>query len=268
VAATTVSALYSEWSCVDGTAASQPCAGSTAQWRGLGCEAGSVASINFGSNGDPALTGGTLPGSIGDLTALTHISFAASAVTGAVPSSVGSISKLQLLRLSQNSLIGSLPTSIGCLKHLKELNVGANSLTGSLPSSLADLGRLTALNLEQNSLSGYLPPVCSVDMDTVSLNASGLRCYPSCMSSVPHLAAGTVLQGCPYGDTRGLCGMLAATNIKAWYCNPNGELPGSIFPCDAEWLGLSCANGAISVINGAGIGLTGTSICVSVCLFI
>ena len=109
---------------------------------------------------------GTIPGSLGDLAALTVLNLGRNDLTGSIPAELGDLAALTLLRLNSNDLTGSIPTELGQLSHLEVLSLAFNGsttddakvgLTGSIPTELGNLGSLTFLSLSTNSLSGTIP---------------------------------------------------------------------------------------------------------------
>ncbi len=75
---------------------------------------------------------------------------------GTLPPSIGNLSALQVLDLSYNQLSGSIPPALGDLASLASLNLKLNRLEGSLSPSLGKLFRLQTLDLSLNRLSGNL----------------------------------------------------------------------------------------------------------------
>ncbi|TXG49576.1 hypothetical protein EZV62_025451 [Acer yangbiense] len=65
-----------------------------------------------------------LPDSLGNLSALAHLSLYECKLQGAIPSSIGSLTKLVHLDISSNNFRGELPISIGNLGSLQHLKKG------------------------------------------------------------------------------------------------------------------------------------------------
>ncbi|KAK4487065.1 hypothetical protein RD792_006380 [Penstemon davidsonii] len=96
---------------------------------------------------------GTIPNSLGKLSALRVLVLANNNLSGSIPSSVGDLRKLELLDLSNNNLFGSIPSSLGDLRELEELDLSNNQL-GPIPSWLGNLSALKELYLGQLSNLG------------------------------------------------------------------------------------------------------------------
>ena len=163
-------------------------------WGQVACNSDlSVTQIVFGTN---FLVGGTLPTSIGSLTALTKLLLTYCSLTGIIPTSIGAMKSLDTLNLSGNKLTGIIPASIGGLSSLKSLNVGYNMLTGVIPSSFCDL-HLEYLALEPS-----------------------LTCYPGCLSSVTNLNTGglTVCTTAPTGNIHIYTYIYTIKQICCWFC--------------------------------------------------
>nr|KAJ3420416.1 hypothetical protein HK105_005694 [Polyrhizophydium stewartii] len=100
---------------------------------------------------------GSIPDSLGKLTALTALSLNNNQLSGPIPSSLGNLAQLQSLDLSGNQLSGEVPSSLGSLTSLTALGFGTNQLSGRIPSSLGNLVNLTRLFLDTNQFSGSVP---------------------------------------------------------------------------------------------------------------
>eukprot|EP01033_Poteriospumella_lacustris_P008041 gene8041-5788_t len=121
---------------------------------------------------------GTLPTSIGNLSALSVMNVAYNYLYGTIPSSILTPAALSALYLDNNRFSGSLPrgTATGCqrLQHYSTgnnkfariipttwtswyLNLSVNRIVGSLPYQLQSLGKLQTLDASENKLAGTLP---------------------------------------------------------------------------------------------------------------
>ena len=69
----------------------------------------------------------------------TSIGFPWNSLTGTIPASLGSLSALTDLQLHDNSLTGTVPASLGSLSALTVLLLYDNSLTGELPAAWCDI---------------------------------------------------------------------------------------------------------------------------------
>eukprot|EP00903_Cladosiphon_okamuranus_P018178 g16724.t2 len=103
------------------------------------------------------LLSGSIPGELGQLTALQRLFFATNQLTGSIPPELGRLAALQRLELLENKLTGSIPPALGQLAALIELDLSTNGLTGSIPPALGQLAALQRLKLLQNKLTGSIP---------------------------------------------------------------------------------------------------------------
>jgi len=77
--------------------------------------------------------------------------------SGSIPRTVGNLTALLVLNLSRNAFTGEIPAEIGRLSQVESLDLSWNHLTGEIPQSLASLTALEWLNLSYNDLSGSIP---------------------------------------------------------------------------------------------------------------
>ncbi|KAK6256127.1 Protein kinase domain - like 10 [Theobroma cacao] len=150
---------------------------------------------------------------------------------------IQNMTSLKEVWLQSNSFSGPLPDFSG-LKDLQSLSLRDNSFTGPVPISLVNLGSLKTVNLTNNLLQGPVPEFknsISVDM----VKDSNSFCLPSPGECDPRVTVLlTVVK--PMGYPQKLA--------ENWKGND---------PC-ADWLGITCGNGNITVVNFEKIGLTGT----------
>lgn len=104
---------------------------------------------------------GTLPSQIGNLTALTNLKSDYCRLTGTLPTSIGNLTALTLLNLRGNSLEGALPNQIGNLTELTKLYLDNNKFT-SLPTTIVSLTKLVTLNVYGNNISGAFPDITAI----------------------------------------------------------------------------------------------------------
>jgi Leucine-rich repeat (LRR) protein len=88
---------------------------------------------------------------------VTGLTLTANKLNGTIPSSLGNLTALVFLELDQNNLTGNIPSSLGNLTSLFEFYLDENNLSGTIPSSLGNLSQLTDFNLASNLLSGPVP---------------------------------------------------------------------------------------------------------------
>ena len=100
---------------------------------------------------------GTIPSEIGNLINLSQFEMSKGTVKGTIPSTIGLMTALKILSLRYNSLTGSIPTEIGGLTSLVTFDASDNKLSGSIPSTIGGLTTLVYLKLPLNSLAGTIP---------------------------------------------------------------------------------------------------------------
>ncbi|CAN8303486.1 unnamed protein product [Cochlearia groenlandica] len=100
---------------------------------------------------------GHIPSELASCKSLTLLNLAMNDLTGSLPPSLGNLTALQVIRLQQNRLTGEIPDEIKQLSNLLILNISFNSLSGSIPPSLSQLKKLSVMNLQGNNLSGTIP---------------------------------------------------------------------------------------------------------------
>jgi hypothetical protein len=149
------------------------------------------------------------------------------------------MTQLSQLWLHSNSFSGPLPDFSG-LTQLQDFSIRDNSFTGPVPASLVAIPSLKTVNLTNNLLQGPTPrfgPAVSVDnrADTNSfcLPDPGVNCDPRVTQLLD------VIQ--PMGYPKEFS--------NNWKYND---------PCSNGWMGITCINGNITVINLPKKGLTGT----------
>jgi Leucine-rich repeat (LRR) protein len=128
-------------------------------WKGVGCVcSGSptsrcrVKSISLNSN----RLIGTIPTSIGDLSALTLLSLSYNALRSSIPLSICRLVLLQTLILTTNVLDGSIPPCIGSMAKLEILYLAHNRFSGEIPDSMYSLNGVQGITLSDNLLSGTI----------------------------------------------------------------------------------------------------------------
>lgn len=105
------------------------------EWDRIGCSnISSVRRISEINLAGMNLTG-SVPQSIGQLTALVNVSLANNHLTGPLPN-FSNLTMLQRLHLQNNNLNGSVPDWLSELKYLKELFIENNSFSGVIPAQL------------------------------------------------------------------------------------------------------------------------------------
>jgi hypothetical protein len=101
---------------------------------------------------------GTLPSSIDNLQALTHLDLTSTTFNGTMPQFGLASQSLTYLFLADTTFdAGTIPDSYQALTDLVDLSLKASSRTGVIPSWLENLDRLVLLDLHLNSLIGTIP---------------------------------------------------------------------------------------------------------------
>jgi Leucine-rich repeat (LRR) protein len=139
--------------------------------------------------------------------------------------------------LHSNAFSGPLPEFSG-LKDLQSLSLRDNGFTGPVPMSLVNLKSLKIVNLTNNLLQGPMPEFSSEVAVDMSKDSNSF-CLPSpgaCDSRVDTLLLIVKSMGYPQKFA------------ENWKGND---------PC-ADWVGISCSNGNITIINFGKMGLTGS----------
>ena len=136
-------------------------------WYGLILNAdGCVEQINLPNNN----LVGTLPTTIGGLSALVRLNLHTNQLSGSIPTSIGNITTLEQIWLFSNQMTGTLPPEIGNLSNLTHLGLGLNQFTGGIPASCGNLSNLGFLALKGNNLSGCydvnLANICDAGTDS------------------------------------------------------------------------------------------------------
>ncbi|KAF1889786.1 hypothetical protein Lal_00025115 [Lupinus albus] len=138
--------------------------------------------------------------------------------------------------LQSNGFTGPLPDFSG-LKSLQVLSLRDNSFTGPVPSSLLSLKSLKVVNLTNNFLQGPMP-VFGTDVEVDMRKDSNSFCLPGpgeCDPRVQVLLSVVGLFGYPQRFA------------ENWKGND---------PCN-DWIGITCSDGNVTVVNFEKMGLTG-----------
>ncbi|KAJ3069387.1 hypothetical protein HDU98_007516 [Podochytrium sp. JEL0797] len=102
---------------------------------------------------------GSIPASLGSLSALSNLDFSGCALSGPIPSALGQLTALTNLNFAGNALTGGIPPALAQCTLLQNLDLSGNSLSGPIPAALAALTNLKSISLVGNSgLTGSLPP--------------------------------------------------------------------------------------------------------------
>ncbi|KAJ9172945.1 hypothetical protein P3X46_016130 [Hevea brasiliensis] len=150
---------------------------------------------------------------------------------------IQNMTSLKEVWLHSNEFTGPLPDFSG-LKDLQVLSIRDNSFTGPVPLSLMNLESLNVVNLTNNFFQGPIP-VFKISVSVDMTKDSNSFCLPSpgeCDSRVNTLLLIVKSMGYPQRFA------------QSWKGND---------PC-ADWIGITCTQGNITVVNFQKMGLTGT----------
>jgi Leucine-rich repeat (LRR) protein len=114
---------------------------------------------------------GPIPPELGNLTELTNLQLFENELTGTIPLSLCNLTKLTDLALSANNFTGTIPPKLAQLSHLAALDLGVNLFTGPFPNSFATTTTLITLVLQQNQFSGTLPGVLNSSVNMTEFTA-------------------------------------------------------------------------------------------------
>ncbi|XP_028414855.1 putative leucine-rich repeat-containing protein DDB_G0281931 [Dendronephthya gigantea] len=145
---------------------------------------------------------GTIPKTMGKLTALAHLNLAGNKFSGQVPKGLGKLNNLEVIDLSNNSLSGfeegfsfnssklalltvaqnkDFSTQLSCvfkilqsaINSLRRLDFGGCHLTGDIPHVMWSFMNLIEFNVKDNLLSGFLPLPRQNMLFLITLDFSG-----------------------------------------------------------------------------------------------
>ena len=108
---------------------------------------------------------GQVPGEMGLLLALSHLSLFNNNLVGQLPVQMMYLTDLKFMALESNALSGNVPDWIGGLTHMKFMALGGNKLTGTRICDLA------FFNMKQLKILKYT----NVDLTFTTHNFSILR---------------------------------------------------------------------------------------------
>ncbi|KAL7257091.1 hypothetical protein ACSBR1_010928 [Camellia fascicularis] len=103
------------------------------------------------------LLNGSIPLSIGNLTALTNLAISNNYLSGEIPDFWNDMPYLYYIDMSNNSLSGSIPNSIGSLNFLVFLFLSRNNLSGEVPFALKNCTAMETFDVGDNQISGHIP---------------------------------------------------------------------------------------------------------------
>jgi hypothetical protein len=116
---------------------------------------------------------------------------------------------------------------------------------GSIPNSFCSITALTALNISAQA-------------------AGALKCYPLCLTTAT-VTSGGAAASCPVNMEKGICGIVAATNIASlsnyskWSCNNAGYISSAVCVSgSAQWPGVGCSGTDVVDLTLDALGLSGS----------
>jgi Leucine-rich repeat (LRR) protein len=121
-------------------------------WFGVTVENGDVTSLYFQSNN----LVGSMPSSIGNLTALKVLNMRANSITGQIPTEWSTLVNLTDFEFSHTAVSGNLPTYFKNFPNLVWLSVISGNLTGDIPD-YSGLNNLRLFGLSGNFTPGPIP---------------------------------------------------------------------------------------------------------------
>jgi Leucine-rich repeat (LRR) protein len=98
---------------------------------------------------------GQLPGELGDLLDMDHLSLFDNEISGSFPDRMRYLADLDFLNVATNQMSGKLPTWINSWTQLEFLGLGDNQFTGPVPD-LSGLDYLIELAVDGNQLTGSI----------------------------------------------------------------------------------------------------------------
>ncbi|KAK3143303.1 hypothetical protein QOZ80_4AG0298700 [Eleusine coracana subsp. coracana] len=205
---------------------------------------------------------GAIPDSLGKMSSLQNLTLTYNSLVGPIPSSfngsalqnlelnnqqgetklsgpldvVATMTSLQTLWLHGNQFSGPIPDDIAACAALATLRLSNNMLVGLVPPGLAAIPHLTEVWLDNNKFLGPVPALKTANF-TFSGNGfcadkSGVACSPEVTALLQFLAQVEY----------------PATLLSTWTGNN---------PC-STWLGVTCNDGHVTLLNLPDLGLNGT----------
>ncbi|KAJ3028788.1 UNVERIFIED_CONTAM: hypothetical protein HDU68_000911 [Siphonaria sp. JEL0065] len=175
---------------------------------------------------------GSIPKSIGSLTALVSLDLFRSDLSGGIPIEIGKLVHLESLTICLTKVTGSLPAEIGNLIKLERLSICSCSLTGSIPQSFSQLTNLKLLNLCSNGLEGPIPQELGNLSSLVDLNLASNRLsghLPSSLGKLTNLRHINLNDNCFEGEIPSELGSLTSLyNLQMQRNNLCGKIPESL----------------------------------------
>jgi hypothetical protein len=203
---------------------------------------------------------GTLPETIGQLTALTYFNVNFNYLSGTLPNIIGQWTALTYFDVGNNDLTSSLPDSIGLWAALTYFDISHNDWTGSLPSSIGQWVALRDFGARFNfRLSGSLPDTIGQSMAMSSFDIS----YTNLTGTFPSsIGQWTLLTFFDVSNNLYLHGTIPDsvgqwTSLRYFDVSDNSGLNGTLPDSLGQWTALkffSCGNNDLTGILPSSIG--------------
>ena len=144
---------------------------------------------------------GSLPASIGNLSALRLLFLQGNSIRGPIPATISNCVSLANLQMSFNQFT-SIPDSLFGMANLTQLYLASNLFSGTIPSRFGQINNIRELDLSSNAFSGEIPieyraltRLTSLKLDFNLLNGSVADIFGN-MSDLIYLHfAGNMLKG-------------------------------------------------------------------------
>ncbi|GJN25965.1 hypothetical protein PR202_gb13855 [Eleusine coracana subsp. coracana] len=205
---------------------------------------------------------GAIPDSLGKMSSLQNLTLAYNSLVGPIPSSfngsalqnlelnnqqgenklsgpldvVATMTSLQTLWLHGNQFSGPIPDDIAACAALATLRLSNNMLVGLVPPGLAAIPHLTEVWLDNNK---FLGPVPALKTGNFTFSGNGFCADKSGVACSPEVTA--LLQFLAQVE-------YPASLLSTWTGNN---------PC-STWLGVTCNDGHVTLLNLPDLGLNGT----------
>ncbi len=205
-------------------------------WSGVTTTAeGCVTGLSLGGNN----LNGPIPGTLGDLTALTDLNLSDNNLYGEIPVNFQNYTDIVYFDLGRNNLSGGITDIFSNWTAVQTIGLAGNNLTGEIPASMGNLTTLINLYLDFNSLSGELPETFDnlVNLQQLYIQSNDLTgAFPIGLTE-----SGTLLS-VGFENTN-ICEPTGSTQYNDWKTNVinNGFFSGTDIGCSSETSILSFA---------------------------
>ncbi len=203
-----------------------PCSG----WFGIRCTNGRVTDISFSADFPGNNLNGTVPQTIGKLSALAMLNLSYQQnLRGSIPATIGKLSNLQAINLAYTHCSGFILDKLTSLTALQSIDVSYANFVGSIPDAIANLSQLKVFNCSANAgLGGNIPASIGSLMKLERLALGTNQFTGTIPTSLGNLTALTTL----YLSNNQLTGSIPAelgqlTKLQTVYLSGN-QLTGSI----------------------------------------